>query len=148
QNLVVPHSVARLVPNEYLARASIVIQATGKNGVTMAARPWLPSWLQCGEGDQSPEDALYFVERRRNDLRMAGDPLLWRADLDEYTSQAQREAVHTVLAAPVGSTVVVNLPTGSGKSLCAVLPATLPLPDESGRLGVTPIIVPIVALGL
>jgi hypothetical protein len=65
---------------------------------------------------------------------------------ETYQSETQRQALRTVLAAPPGGTVVIDLPTGSGKTLCGLLPALLPGPD--GLPGVTPFIVPTVALAL
>jgi superfamily II DNA/RNA helicase len=50
------------------------------------------------------------------------------------------------MTASPGSTVVVNLPTGSGKTLCALAPALAYGVDEGELPGVTPIIVPTVAL--
>ena len=59
-----------------------------------------------------------------------------------YRCAGQREAVRGVLTAPGGSTLVVNLPTGSGKSLCAYVPA---LTDPSG---LSVVVVPTTALAL
>lgn len=148
QNLLVPPPLCGSLREDLLSSASISVRARGTTGVTVAARPWLPAWLIGEQSDQSPEDSLYFSGRLRNESSVPADPLVWRVGLDGYHSDAQREAVRTVLCAEPGSTIVVNLPTGSGKTLCGVLPAVLPLPDESDRLGVTPIVVPIVALAL
>jgi ATP-dependent DNA helicase RecQ len=148
QALTVPFPLCNGLSDEDLAKASMMIRGESEAGKAIAARRWKPHWLQTTSGEISPEDSLYDGEIRRRDTEAALDPVLWRAGVDGYRSEAQREAVRTVLAAPPGSTVVVNLPTGSGKSLCALLPALLPLPGESGLLGVTPIVVPTVALAL
>jgi hypothetical protein len=81
------------------------------------------------------------------DPTLPADPMVRRLlGFESYQSHAQRQTLRTVLAAPPGATVVVNLPTGSGKTLCGIVPALLPAPD--GLVGVTPFIVPTVALGL
>lgn len=133
---------------ELLPRGALVESSLGLAAGVLSASVWTPSWLFGRDGVHSPLDDLYELPIRRTDERAPGDPPLWQLGLQTYHSQAQREAVRTVLTAPAGSTVVINLPTGSGKSLCALLPALQPLPDESDRLGVTPIVVPVVALAL
>lgn len=62
---------------------------------------------------------------------------------ESYTSPGQREAVRSVLHMPAGSTLVVNLPTGSGKTLVGQVP---PLLDDGN--GLTLFIVPTTALAL
>src|SRR5262249_23359796 len=115
--------------------------------IRLSANPWRPPWLVDASAD-GPEDALYERAPRRADPIFPGDPILMLAELEHYQSQAQRQAVRTVLCAPPGSTVIVNLPTGSGKTLCGLLLALLLPSDGSGQLGVTPIVVPTVSLAL
>ena len=50
--------------------------------------------------------------------------------------------------APEGATVVVDLPTGSGKTVCGLLLALRPLTDAPDLIGVTPFVVPTVALAV
>jgi len=126
----------------------MMIRGDTEAGKAIAALRWKPQWLTTGSINLFPEDSLYDDAGRRADAEAPPDPVLWRAGVSKYRSEAQREAVRTVLSAPAGSTVVVNLPTGSGKSLCALLPSLLPIPGESGLPGVTPIIVPTVGLAL
>jgi superfamily II DNA/RNA helicase len=65
-------------------------------------------------------------------------------EYQSYRSLGQRAAVRSVLEAPDGATLVVNLPTGAGKSLCGHLPVAL----DEGKRGLTVVVVPTVALAL
>ncbi|MUG96495.1 DEAD/DEAH box helicase [Scytonema sp. UIC 10036] len=91
-----------------------------------------------------PDTPLYKEEIRRNYEPVPGDPFLELVQLDAYRSLGQREAIHAILTAPLKSTLVVNLPTGAGKSLCAQLPALL----ESQTVGVSVVVVPTTALAI
>jgi superfamily II DNA helicase RecQ len=65
-------------------------------------------------------------------------------DFTRYSSPGQRQAIRTVLCAADGATIVVNLPTGSGKSAVAIAPALL----QSRSGGVTIVVVPTTSLAL
>jgi superfamily II DNA helicase RecQ len=106
------------------------------------ARPWYPEWLQAE--NISPEAASFGEVQRRNYEPSEGDPFLSTVGLKEYRSTGQREAIRAVLSAPRASTLVINLPTGSGKSLCAHLPALL----DSSDYGVTVVVVPTTSLAI
>ncbi len=83
------------------------------------ARSWNPHWLPAVNGEALDAD-LFRETLRRADETVLGDPFLSPLGYQNgYRSAAQRDAVRSVLAAPPGSTLVVNLPTGEGKSLCA-----------------------------
>lgn len=143
----VPVSLIQTIKTEILQKASLLkIEGSG-NTVRVAAEPWKPIWLS--EVDKNPpEEPLVCREIRRQDSPVPADPLLRFADFDTYKSSAQRDAVRTVLCAQPGSSIIVNLPTSSGKSLCAFLPGLMPKPDGSQILGVSVIVVPTVALAL
>lgn len=112
-------------------------------GLLVRARPWLPDWLHLGERRESPEEPLLAeVERREYGRHAPGDPFLDGTPWPDYRSAAQRQAVRAVLTAPPGSTLVVGLPTGAGKSLCLHLPSVL----SDRRL--TVVVVPTTALAL
>jgi ATP-dependent DNA helicase RecQ len=105
------------------------------------ARRWEPSWLATSE--LVPIEQPVFAETpRRNYASVPGDPFLRLVQKTDYRSTGQRVSVRAVLTAPAGATLVVNLPTGAGKSLCAHLPALL----RSESHGVTVVVVPTTAL--
>lgn len=109
--------------------------------VQIVADDWCPHWL-------SGTRAIDRLQRRRNDQPSPGDGLLYAMTdgrFYQYQSQAQQIAVHTALFAEPGSTLLVMLPTGSGKSLVALLPAWLSAQDSGGT---TLVVVPTVALAL
>ncbi len=109
----------------------------------LRARPWAPGWLP--DTSRYPVDRPAAAEEIRRDYGepLPGDPFLhqfeaWRT----YRCAGQREAVRGVLMAPPGSTLVVNLPTGAGKSLCPYVPA---LTDPNG---IAVVVVPTTALAI
>jgi ATP-dependent DNA helicase RecQ len=109
---------------------------------TISARPWKPEWLEFGK--DSPDKPIFKEELRRNYDYVAGDPFLKIVGLDKYRSVGQRSAIQGILTAPSDATLIINLPTGSGKSLCAHLPALL----NSQYRGVSVVVVPTTALAI
>lgn len=89
---------------------------------------------------------VYKLREKRRINRVEMDPALalkMNEEYTHYTSHAQREAVRTTLLAEPGSTVVVNLPTGCGKTLVAHACALF---SQSHQL--TLVIVPTIALAI
>lgn len=117
------------------------IETTDEELLQIVADDWHPSWL--------PEtQQIDRLQKRRNDKTAVGDGSLYAMTggvFSQYQSQAQQIAVHANLFAEPGSTLLVMLPTGSGKSLAAQLPAWLAA--NSGG-GTTLVVVPTVALAL
>jgi hypothetical protein len=144
--LPIPRSVAQRVAAEDWGRAHLSLSFQG-DVVKVSASAWHPEWLAGAKGE-APDDSLHDPVPRRNDDPVEGDPMLRKLGLEDYQSQAQCEATRTIACAPPGSTVVINLPTASGKAFCALAPALVPMPDRSGRYGTSPVIVPTVALAL
>lgn len=131
-------------PNREIWRQSgINILREGSDYYLISAGFWQPNWLDFSE-QYHPDQPVFKEEMRRNYEPVAGDPFLELVDLKKYRSVGQREAIRAVLTAPESSTLVINLPTGSGKSLCAQLPALL----RSQIGGVSVIVVPTTALAL
>ncbi|MBK6781945.1 MAG: DEAD/DEAH box helicase [Gemmatimonadetes bacterium] len=104
---------------------------------------WHPQWLPANAG-QVILDPLLREDARRSFTEVDGDPFLSLVNLKRYRCEAQREAVRATLSVPEAATVVVNLPTGSGKSLCAQLPGLL----KTMTPGLAVIVVPTVSLAL
>lgn len=106
---------------------------------TISARPYQPDWV-ADLGSQ----ALDFPSGRGADAEpfLRGEP--WLRGLlgkGEWKSEAQRNAAWSALNAPSNSTLLIGLPTGSGKSLvyqcCTAFESCL-----------TVLVVPTVALGI
>jgi len=142
QTIKVPRT--SLFPNrEIWWQSGINILGEGSDYYLISARPWQPNWLDFSE-QYHPDKPVFKEEDRRNYEPVAGDPFLELVDLKKYRSVGQREAIRAVLTSPESSTLVINLPTGSGKSLCAQLPALL----RSQMGGVSAIVVPTTALAI
>lgn len=127
---------------DMLARAGLsVARLSGR--VAVRVEPWAPSWLS-GSADVEPGAAATAEVLRRSYEPVPGDPFLSAAGHPHYRSVGQREAVRAVLSMEAGSTLVINLPTGAGKSLCAHLPVLL---NRQGG-GLSVIVVPTTALAI
>lgn len=109
----------------------------------LTPRRWDPAWLPGQRGSEVTQP-LFSEEHRRTYREVGGDPFLRAIGRSRYRCDAQREAIRAVLSVPEGTTVLVNLPTGAGKSLCVHLPALL----RSERGGVSIVVVPTTALAL
>ncbi|MBH8566782.1 ATP-dependent DNA helicase RecQ [Nostoc sp. CENA67] len=125
-------------------QASITVYGEEEEYYLIMASPWQPEWLDLA--DQYPPDApLFKEENRRNYKPVSGDPFLQLMKYEKYSSIGQREAIRAVLTAPDNSTLIINLPTGAGKSLCAQLPALL---NSRNNNGVSVVVVPTTALAI
>ena len=127
--------------------AGITAVSTGK-GTTIQANPWIPNWL--------PDPALGGVDgaaasesQRRRTNPVQGDPFMSGIPSHQnYQSPGQRTAVRAALCAPPGSTLVVCLPTGEGKSFVFQTIASFGYRATDGLPGVTLVVTPTVALAL
>src|SRR5262249_32637641 len=81
-------------------------------GLSVRARVWRPGWLARPGGRCPEEDAVAEVTRRDYGEPLPGDPFLdpfpeWSC----YRTTGQREGIRSLLTAPPGATLVLNLPT-------------------------------------
>lgn len=127
--------------------AGCVAYPTGDGKFQVRAESWHPP-VPPEEVGTAAEDLrrVYQGTRKAPKSRLA-DPF-WTETFgpgyDTYTSLGQRQAARTVALAPPGSTTIVCLPTGQGKTEVALAPALL----TSRERGVSLIVVPTVILSL
>lgn len=137
--------VTNLFPKSFdWAQYGLEARRSPKSGaVRISALPWAPAWLDSGgcAVDLDVAGETYC----RDDNPVTGDPFLRMVDprIDRYQTPGQRAAVRSAMVLPAGGTLVVNLPTGAGKTLAMQAPAHL-APDGSTSI----IVVPTVALAL
>jgi superfamily II DNA/RNA helicase len=115
-----------------------------ENGdLLLSANDWRPDWL---DPSQKGVFADAFSNKVvRTDGRCEIDPFVANATGNQhYLSPGQRESVRGAFLIPEGETLIVNLPTGSGKSLVGQVPSIVN--DRSGFL--TVFVVPTVALAI
>jgi superfamily II DNA/RNA helicase len=133
----------RDVLEDACARVGLEILPGAGGSVSLRALAWAPDWLD----GRDPFAAAVAALPRRAQRLVPGDPFLGLLGYENktYNTESQREAVRAALTAPPGSTLLVNLPTGMGKSLCAQALGVVPTGDER-RL--TLVVVPTDALNL
>lgn len=136
--LKVPRSFPYPADREIWQRCGMDILQESNDFFLLTARPWKTDWLA---SEDSPEKNAFAGVKRRDYTPIEGDKFLQLVGLTSYRSIGQKEAIRAILTAPPNATLLVNLPTGSGKSLCAQIPALL-------KRGVTIVIVPTVALAI
>ena len=103
--------------------------------------PWRPDWLCATPDSQVDVFALEHQARvvARTDARLPIDPFIRDVTgFDHYVCPGQREALLSALLMPEGNTLIVNLPTGSGKSLVAQAPMLVRGPGAGLTLFVVP----------
>ena len=121
----------------------ISAMTVGADAFILTALPWHPTWLGGGEAGVFADS--FSEETVREEARCKVDPFI--ADVTgyaQYSSPGQREAIRAAFLIPPGDTLIVNLPTGSGKSLVGQAPALVHRQD--GHL--TIFVVPTVALAI
>lgn len=89
--------------------------------VLIEARPWRAPWLE--ESDNPVFEDIFAEQNVRLEWQRPIDPFLGEASgFETYVSPGQREAVRSAFLLPPGETLIVALPTGSGKSFVAQAP--------------------------
>ena len=115
----------------------------GSSALLLSALEWHPEWLGGGESGVFFDAFSDESVRRNNPCQI--DPFIGDSTgFKSYSSQGQREAIRAAFLIPEGDTLLVNLPTGSGKSLVGQAPTLVH--NQDGHL--TIFVVPTVALAL
>lgn len=142
-SLIVPTPAPREPwPDEHQWNAcGVNVAPHGDRYLRLQARPWHPSYAEGLDPSASATAEL----PRRHTQSIPADPLFTLlSGFDEYSSAGQQQAMRALWYAPPGATLITVLPTGTGKSAVAQVPA-LQMAGE-GRL--TIMMVPTIALAL
>jgi len=144
-----PFRLPRLTPwgewpsSEQWQKASLIF-TTSHASCSVTAKPWTPEWL-CGPSTKDPFEDTYRVNVKQTPSARRDDPVetdpAVHGIFDEYRTYGLREAVRAALAQPAGTTLTINLPTGTGKTL-VIVGAALAHP------GTTVVVVPTTALAI
>jgi len=120
-----------------IEKAGLKISHTGD----LSAQPFAPEWLW-GNFVNAESNLDGKPQKRRLDEEISAESYLKLLNYDKWQSQAQKEASWLSLNAPLGSTTLIALPTGSGKSLC------FQLLSRFSKGGLTVVVVPTIALAI
>uniref|UniRef100_E6PXR7 DNA 3'-5' helicase n=1 Tax=mine drainage metagenome TaxID=410659 RepID=E6PXR7_9ZZZZ len=113
----------------------------GTQHLLVRPQPWVPVWLD--KDAPSVVDAAIRELVRRPSRLVPADPLVFEsAGTPNYVTPGQRAAVQAGFLLPGGSTAIISLPTGGGKTLAFQLPAL----SGMSQGGLTLVVVPTVAL--
>jgi len=114
-----------------------------EDGTLLSASPWHPDWLD--SSDKGVFNDAFSEKNVRTNEPCEADPFFVESTgYAYYSCPGQREAIRAAFLMPTGNTLIVNLPTGSGKSLVGQAPALVF--REDGYL--TLFVVPTVALAI
>ena len=142
QHLRVPSGAPWPTVNEWDSHC-VSAMPVGTDALLLTATAWHPAWL--GGGEDGVFADAYSEKIVRVDGRCPADQFITDATgRESYTCPGQREAVRAAFLMSPGHTLLVNLPTGSGKSLVGQAPALVH--RDSGKL--TLFVVPTVALAI
>jgi ATP-dependent DNA helicase RecQ len=131
-----------------LARVGIEARPVGDLW-RLKAKPWTPDWLPDAKIQAVDETAMLAPRKRFFEGQSTpGDPFLTEFNLPGYRSKGQRSAVRSALSMPPGKTLVIDLPTGEGKSLVfrVIDRVGFSIETSSAKAQLTIVIVPTVTL--
>jgi ATP-dependent DNA helicase RecQ len=126
----------------------IHVQTGGRFEVT--ALPWTPKWLAAGAAAVD-EVAMKAEPRRFHDFDgPEADPFLLSLGQRTYRSVAQQSAIRAALSMPAGASLIIDLPTGEGKSTVFRVVASAGFAASPARRapGLVVVVVPTVTLAL
>lgn len=143
-DLMLPNDLIRNIDDRMWEKFNLSKIEEGFNS-RISAKKYNPEWIHA-ENSLNTDEWFESSLEVREDLRVPMDKFLLdnsRIKFDSYTFDGQRQALSAVLRMPKGSTLVVNLPTGSGKTLLFHAPLLM-----REAKGLTVVIVPTTALAL
>lgn len=145
RSLAVPASLWELL-RERASLAGLYTSVESTTTVTVHTTTWRPNWLLGAKEGFSDR-----LEHRRTFVPALGDGLIAAMTAQRfvaYQSEGQKRAVDAVLSAPTGSTTLITLPTGGGKSFCVSLPSWFTSQGGTRKGGTTIVVVPTVSLAI
>ena len=115
----------------------------------VSARVWNPDWLEPISGGIDGDVSGEVICRNFSKNAVLGDPFLNNLGYKTYRSAGQRSAIRGALSTPPSENLIINLPTGEGKSLIFQLIHSVGFmtKNPSKNRGLTLVIVPTIALG-
>lgn len=122
--------------SRYQSKVGFVVTPAGN----LTAAPFAPPWL----ADDCVDVARGIDSKpalRREVENISAEPYLRSLGFQNWQSPAQKEGAWLAVTAPPGSTSLITLPTGSGKSLCFQMLSRF-------GTGITVVVVPTVALAI
>jgi ATP-dependent DNA helicase RecQ len=122
----------------------------GPDDVEVAALPWYPDWLEEGQRAVDARAMRADEQRFRGEDGPPADPSLRSLGRETYRSTAQQAAIRAAMSMPCGASLIVDLPTGEGKStVFQILAAVGFAASPSGQVpGLVVVVVPTVTLAL
>jgi ATP-dependent DNA helicase RecQ len=125
--------------------------SVGPGRFEVTALPWKPDWLEQGQFEVDAR-AMRAEQQRFGDDETGppADPFLRECGRTSYRSESQQAAVRAAVAMPPGALLVIDLPTGEGKStVFQVISRAGFASSAAGRKpGLVVIVVPTITLAL
>lgn len=113
-------------PDRDVWRAAGLQSVPDGDGWLLRRQSWRPTWLEDTDKAEPGMAAHRCESRRPSGEAVAADPFYAAlTGRGTYATFGQRDAISAAVLAPAGGTVVVNLPTGSGKSAVGFTVAAL-----------------------